>query len=259
MTKIYAVVNQKGGVGKTTTSTNLAAYLASFGQKVLLVDLDSQANATSSLGADKLSVEGGTYSALVDDNFVLAEQTLENESLKLDLLPASPDMAGAEIELVDLPEREHRLAQNLRQADEYDYVLIDCPPSLGLLTLNGLVAAQQVILPLQGEYLALEGLSQLLGTIERVRAGLNPSLQVRGILLTMFDPRATLSQDVQNEVAQHFGALVFKTIIPRNIRLAEAPSHGVPISQYAPSSKGAIAYRELARELLLGDGKQIPN
>ncbi|HUN22328.1 MAG TPA: ParA family protein [Anaerolineales bacterium] len=254
MQRIYAIVNQKGGVGKTTTSINLAAYLANAGKRVLLVDLDSQANATSSLGADKYAIEGGTYSALVDDeDFLLNDHILTNETLKVDLLPATPDMAGAELEMAGLEQREFRLRLALQNATDYDYILIDCPPSLGLLTLNGLTAAQQVLIPMQGEYLALEGLGQLLNTIERVRAGLNPALSIRGILLTMFDPRSTLAQDVQAEIEKHFPQHLFSAIIPRNVRLAEAPSHGLPILFYSPTSKGAQAYQELANELLRQD------
>jgi chromosome partitioning protein len=250
-------VNQKGGVGKTTTSINLAAYLAIFGQRVLVVDLDPQANATSCLGVDKLQVAGGTYEALLGS--AASQYILLNERLKLSLLPSSPSLAGAEVELVDELARETRLKKTLESLnDRYDYILIDCPPSLGLLTVNGIVAAQDgVIVPVQCEYLALEGLGQLTQTIQRVRVALFPNLRVRGVVLTMFDSRTNLSSDVVAEVSKHFPDQVFKAVVPRSIRLAEAPSYGLPISAYAPSSVGAQAYEALARELLKGDGVKV--
>jgi chromosome partitioning protein len=255
MARIYTLVNQKGGVGKTTTAINLSAFLAKLGQRVLLVDLDPQANATSSLGMDKSKVNGGVYDALV--NSVSArEQVLHSPQLKLALLPASPALAGAEVELVPMLARENKLRGALEALESnYDYVLVDCPPSLGLLTLNGLVAAREgVIIPVQCEYLALEGLGQLTNTITRVRAALHPGLRIRGLVMTMFDARASLSVQVVGEVHKHFPGKVFKAIIPRSVRLAEAPSHGLPISVYAPNSPGAAAYHALAEELLEGDG-----
>jgi chromosome partitioning protein len=254
LTKIYTLVNQKGGVGKTTSTINLAAYLAKLGQRVLVVDLDPQANATSCLGVDKLLVEGSTYDALLGDEDIFPSILL-NERLQLSLLPSSPSLAGAEVELVDELARESRLRKAILQvANRYDYVLIDCPPSLGLLTVNGLMAAMDgVIVPVQCEYLALEGLGQLTQTVERVRSALFPDLRVRGVILTMFDTRTNLSADVVREVNKHFPNQVFKSIIPRNIRLAEAPSYGLPISEYAPHSPGAEAYEALAKELLKGD------
>ena len=259
MTRIYSLVNQKGGVGKTTTTVNLGSYLAHHGQRVLIVDLDPQANATSCLGVDKHVVQGGTYEALLNLTIPTAS-LLKNERLKMTILPSSPSLAGAEVELVDELAREMRLRRALETLDgRYDYILIDCPPSLGLLTVNGLAAARDgVIIPVQCEYLALEGLGQLTQTIQRVRAALFPELRVRGVVLTMFDPRANLSTDVVKEVNQHFPSQVFKSIIPRSIRLAEAPSYGLPISAYAPSSAGAQAYDALAAELLKGDGALFP-
>ncbi len=254
MTRIYTLVNQKGGVGKTTTAINLGAYLAQLGQRVLVVDLDPQANATSCLGVDKSTVSGGTYEALLGS--AAMPFVLLNERLKLALLPSSPSLAGAEVELVEELARETRLKKALQPlVDRYDYILIDCPPSLGLLTVNGLVAAKNgVLVPVQCEYLALEGLGQLTQTIQRVRSLLFPDLKVRGVILTMFDPRTNLATDVVKEVNKHFPNQVFKSVVPRSIRLAEAPSYGLPISVYAPSSVGAQAYELLAKELLKGDG-----
>jgi chromosome partitioning protein len=256
MTRIHALVNQKGGVGKTTTVINLGAFLAYLGQRVLVVDIDPQANATSSLGVDKRAVQSSTYEALLSEDIPVSS-ILFNERLKLSLLPSSPSLAGAEIELVEESSREFRLRNALQTLNaKYDYILIDCPPSLGLLTVNGLVASRDgVLIPVQCEYLALEGLGLITQTIERVRSVLFPDLRVRGVILTMFDPRTNLSSDVVKEVNNHFPGQVFKSIVPRSIRLAEAPSYGLPISAYAPSSVGAKAYEALARELLNGDGK----
>jgi len=256
MTRIYTLVNQKGGVGKTTTAINLGAYLAKLGKSVLVVDLDPQANATSSLGVDKRSVQASTYDALLADD-VPASSILFNERLQISLLPSSPALAGAEVELVEEADREFKLRHALESMDgKYDYILIDCPPSLGILTVNGLVASRDgVLIPVQCEYLALEGLGQISQTIERVRSMLFPELRVRGVILTMFDPRTNLSADVVKEVNNHFPGQVFKSVIPRSIRLAEAPSYGLPISAYAPTSVGAKAYELLAKELLIGDGK----
>ncbi|MBI4762729.1 MAG: ParA family protein [Chloroflexota bacterium] len=258
MTRTYTLVNQKGGVGKTTTAINLAAYLAQLGQRVLVVDLDPQANATSSLGVDKHTVQAGTYEALINGE-ALSSSILFNERLRLSLLPSSPALAGAEVELVDEPGREFRLKTALESLDhKYDYILIDCPPSLGLLTVNGLVAAKDgVLVPVQCEYLALEGLGQLTQTIGRVQSLLFPDLKVRGVILTMYDARTTLAHDVVKEVNNHFPGQVFKSVVPRSIRLAEAPSYGLPISAYAPASVGAAAYEALAKELLKGDGVKI--
>jgi chromosome partitioning protein len=259
MGRTYTLVNQKGGVGKTTTVINLGAYLAYYGQRVLLVDLDPQANATACLGVDKATVRGGTYESLIGKS-PAAKHILHNPRLKISLLPASPELAGAEVELVGEIAREKYLFNALSPiSDRYDYILIDCPPSLGLLTLNGIIAAREgVIIPVQCEYLPLEGLSQLNHTLERIRNAVFPELQIRGVLLTMFDGRTNLSNDVVDEVRRHFKDLVFKSIIPRTVRLAEAPSYGQPISVYAPSSNGAESYTALAQEVLLGDGIEIP-
>lgn len=259
MGRTYTLVNQKGGVGKTTTVINLGAYLAYYGQRVLLVDLDPQANATSCLGVDKQTVRGGTYESLIG-NSSAASYVLHNPRFKISLLPASPSLAGAEVELVGELSRENFLNDALQPVrDRYDYILIDCPPSLGLLTLNGIIAAQDgVIIPVQCEYLPLEGLSQLNQTLERIRNAIFPKLSVRGVLLTMYDGRTNLSNDVVREVRQHFADLVFEVVIPRTVRLAEAPSYGQPISVYAPNSNGAETYAALAREILVGDGIKIP-
>lgn len=259
MTRLISMVNQKGGVGKTTTTISLGAYLAEMGQRVLLVDLDPQSNATSCLGVDHRSLARGTYEALLG-----SEETksviLRNQRLNLSLLPATASLAGAQVELVDMPDREKLLKRALTPVyDRYDYILIDCPPSLGVLTINGLVAAKDgVLIPVQCEYLALEGLSQLMDTLQRVRRGLFSGLSIRGLLMTMYDARTNLSADVVQEVRSHFPGQVFESVIPRSIRLAEAPSHGLPISVYAPRSAGAVAYLELAKEVLRADGIPIP-
>jgi len=258
MTHIYTLVNQKGGVGKTTTAINLGAYLANLGQRVLIVDLDPQANATSSLGVDKRAVGASTYDALLNGD-VTPASILFNDRLKISLLPSSPSLAGAEVELVSELGREFRLRSALESLDgKYDYILIDCPPSLGILTVNGLIAARDgILVPVQCEYLALEGLGQLTQTIQRVQSALFPDLRVRGVVLTMFDPRTNLSSDVVNEVKNHFPGQVFESVVPRSIRLAESPSYGLPISAYSPSSVGAKAYEALAKELLKSDGVSI--
>jgi len=255
VTKVYALVNQKGGVGKTTTTINLGAYLAEAGLRVLLVDIDPQSNATACLGVRQADITSGSYEALIESKSA-AESILRNTQFKLSLLPSTPSLAGAQVELVDQPGRERLLRRALTPViDRYDYVLIDCPPSLGILTVNGLLAAQDgVIIPVQCEYLALEGLSQLIRTLQRVRQGLFPELDMRGMLMTMFDTRTNLSQDVVDEVRTHFAGQVFETIIPRSVRLAEAPSHGMPISAYDPRSAGAVAYQALAAEILRSDG-----
>ncbi len=255
MARILAVANQKGGVGKTTTSVNLAAALVQAGRKVLLVDLDPQGNATMGSGIDKRTLARTVYHALLGIGDI-AHLRVRSESGGYDLVPANRELAGAEVELVELPHRESRLRAALTTlAPQYDYILIDCPPSLSLLTINGLVAAQAVLIPMQCEYYALEGLSDLVGTIKRVRAHLNPGLEIAGLLRTMYDPRNTLSQQVSEQLVAHFGAKVFRTLVPRNVRLAEAPSYGTPAVVWDRGAKGAQAYLALADELLAqGDG-----
>lgn len=250
MTLSYAVVNQKGGVGKTTTTVNLAAYLATFGKKILLVDIDPQSNATVGLGIDRSNVNRCLYNVLIEG--IPAEEIIIKSSISnLDLLPATPRLAGAEVELVSLEPRETRLKQALSPIKQnYEIIIIDCPPSLSLLTVNALTSADEVIIPIQCEYYALEGISQLTHTLELVRESLNPELKIRGIVLTMFDSRTLLSSQVAEETRKYFGNKVFKTVIPRNVRLAEAPSFGQPIIFYDPGSKGAEAYENLCREVL---------
>jgi chromosome partitioning protein len=247
--RVTACTNQKGGVGKTTTVVNLAAYLALSGTATLVIDLDPQGNATSGLGVDRRSLDRSVYDALIDRT-PINELVLGTSVPGLDLVPAALALSGAEIELVGLPAREHRLSASLADLDRrYDRVLIDCPPSLGLLTVNALTAADGVLIPIQTEYYALEGLSQLVNTIRMVREGLNPRLEIDGVLLTMYDGRTRLSVQVAAEVRRHLEGAVYDTVVPRSIRLSEAPSHGVPIAIYDPSSRGAEAYGRLAAEV----------
>jgi chromosome partitioning protein len=251
--RIIAISNQKGGVGKTTTAINLAASLAAAERNVLLVDLDPQGNAGSGLGLDRANLAGSIYDVLVDGR-PMREVIAKTQLKYLDVVPSTPDLTGAEIELVNLERREHRLKDALRTAArDYEYVIIDSPPSLGLLTLNGLVAADAILVPLQCEYYALEGLAQLMGTVDRVREGLNPRLEVEGIVLTLFDQRANIAHQVAAEARKHFPELVFKTVVPRNVRLAESPSFGKPILLYDIKSRGCEAYLSLAREVLRRD------
>ncbi|VVE17742.1 ParA family protein [Pandoraea terrigena] len=250
MAKIFCVANQKGGVGKTTTTVNLAAGLASHGQRVLLVDLDPQGNATMGSGIDKAALESSVYEVLVDGADVAAS-CQRSESGSYDVLPANRELAGADVELVSLENRDARLKLALAKVnDTYDFVLIDCPPTLSLLTLNGLCAAHGVIIPMQCEYFALEGLSDLVNTIKQVHANLNRDLQVIGLLRVMFDPRITLQQQVSDQLKEHFGDKVFNAIIPRNVRLAEAPSYGMPGVVFDPASRGAKAYLQFGAEMI---------
>jgi chromosome partitioning protein len=248
MGQTIACANQKGGVGKTTTVVNVAAFLATDGKRVLVVDLDPQGNATSGLGASRPPGTRSVYDALVND-VPLGDLTVATAIPGLDLVPSSIDLAGAEVELAGLSQRERRLARALPPVTTaYDYTFLDCPPSLGLLTVNALTAADAVLVPIQCEYYALEGLSQLIATIHLVRDHLNPALAVNGVVLTMFDARTNLASEVVSEVRRHLEGAVYETVVPRSVRLAEAPSHGRPISHYAPESRGAAAYRALATE-----------
>ncbi len=252
---IVAVANQKGGVGKSTTAINLGAGLAFQGERVLLVDLDPQGNTTSGLGVDRSAIKHSTYDLLVDD--VAAEDVIEPSSVRdLFMVPATIELAGAEIELVSMFSREHRLENALKTViDDYDFILIDSPPSLGLLTINGLTAADEVLIPIQCEYYALEGVGQLMRNIQLVQTSLNPQLDVEGVVLTMYDGRTTLSKQVTKEVRDHFGKRAYKTVIPRTVRLSEAPSHGEPIEAYDRMNRGAIAYRELTSEFRRRHGR----
>jgi chromosome partitioning protein len=250
MAKIFCVANQKGGVGKTTTTINLAAGLAKLGQRVLLVDLDPQGNATMGAGINKAKLSASVYEVLLGMSDVQSAR-LQSETGQFDVLPANRELAGAEVEMVELDNREKRLKDALALVvDDYDFILIDCPPALSMLTLNGLCSAHGVIIPMQCEYYALEGLSDLVNTIKKVHANLNPDLSIIGLLRVMFDPRMTLSQQVSAQLEQHFGDKVFNTIIPRNVRLAEAPSYGMPGVSFDPSSKGAQAYIAFGAEIV---------
>jgi chromosome partitioning protein len=254
-----ACANQKGGVGKTTTVVNLATYLALAGQRVLLLDLDPQGNATSGFGIDRSEQDRSMYDAVVD-SVALSELVIPTPVAGLHVVPASIALAGAEVELAPIEQRERRLARQIAGvAARHDYVLIDCPPSLGLLTINGLTAADGVLIPIQCEYYALEGLTQLIATIHLVRDHLNPNLEIKGAVLTMYDARTNLSADVAGEVRRHLDGMVFDTVIPRSVRLSEAPSYGKPIAFYRPDSRGAEAYRALSMEFLARDGTPAPS
>ena len=255
MGQTIACTNQKGGVGKTTTVVNLATYLALLGDRVLVIDLDPQGNATSGFGVDRASVDGSIYDALVLGR-PLADLHVATAIDGLRLVPSSIALAGAEVELTHIEDREHRLAAAVAaERDAWDWILVDCPPSLGLLTVNALSGTDAVLIPIQCEYYALEGLTQLLTTVNLVRDSLNPTLGIAGVILTMYDGRTNLSAEVADEVRRHLADVVFETIVPRNIRLSEAPSHGMPIALYRPDSKGADAYSALARELRSRHGR----
>lgn len=259
MTHIYAFANQKGGVGKTTTVVNLAASIADWGRRVLVVDIDPQGNATTSFGVNPRTLSASAYEVLLGERPV-GDVIMSTRWEGLDLLPSAPSLAGATVELNTLPDprdRALRLREVLMPVDGYDYVLIDSPPSLGVLTVNGLCAAEGVIVPVQCEYLALEGLSQLMHTITLIQRSLNAELEIRGLALTMYDKRTMLSRQVVDEVRQHFPTQVFRVLIPRSVRISEAPSYGEPAIFYAPRSQGVLAYRILAWELLHGDGYEI--
>lgn len=250
MAKIFCVANQKGGVGKTTTAVNLAAGLAKIGQRVLMIDLDPQGNATMGSGVDKRALELSVYDVLLE-NASVKEAAVRSEAVGYDVLGANRELSGAEIELVTLERRNERLKGALRAANaDYDFVLVDCPPSLSMLTLNGLCAAHGVVVPMQCEYFALEGLTDLVNTIKQVHANMNPDLQIIGLLRVMFDPRTTLQQQVSDQLKEHFGDKVFDTVIPRNVRLAEAPSYGVPGVVFDPGAKGSKAFIDFAHEMV---------
>lgn len=252
---VIALANQKGGVGKTTTSVNLGACLAEQGQHVLLIDIDPQGNATSGTGISKATIEQDVYHVLIDET-PIKDVIMKTVHDGLDIVPTTIQLSGAEIELTSMMARETRLKDAIDSVkDTYDYVLIDCPPSLGLLTINAFTASDSILIPVQSEYYALEGLSQLLNTIKLVQKHFNPALKIEGVLMTMFDARTNLGQQVNAEVKKFFGDQVYDTIIPRNVRLSEAPSHGLPIIDYDPKSKGAEVYRQLAKEVLTAHGK----
>ena len=250
MTHIISIVNQKGGVGKTTPAVNLCAFLGKKRKKVLMIDLDPQGNATSGLGIDKGDLENTIYDVLVNE-VPMSEVACQSSAKNVDICPTNINLAGAEVELVSAMSREQILKNAIEEiADNYDYIIIDCPPSLGLLTINALTAANGIIVPIQGEYYALEGLTQLIDTINIVKKKLNPKIGILGVVLTMFDRRTQLTRQVKEEVDKYFGEKVFKTFIPRNVRLAEAPSHGLPICEYDENSKGAKAYEALTKEVI---------
>jgi len=255
--KVFCITNQKGGVGKTTTAINLAAALAALNKKVLLIDLDPQGNATMGSGVDKNSVHNNLYQVLIGESDI-ASVRVKSETGGYDVLPANRELSGAEIDLIQMEDREMQLKRAISKVlDDYDFILIDCPPTLSLLTLNGLASADGVIIPMQCEYFALEGLSDLVNTIKRVHQNINPNLRVIGLLRVMFDTRVTLQQQVSAQIEAHFGDRVFETIVPRNVRLAEAPSHGMPGTVYDKSSRGAKAYIEFGEELIKRVKKEV--
>ena len=256
MGRVFVIANQKGGVGKTSVAVNLAASLAHYGRKVLLVDLDPQGNATTGSGVDKGSREKTVYGVLLGE-YSVAEAIVHCEG-GFDIVPSNRELAGAEVELIDIERREYRLRDALAGAvRDYDFAVIDCPPALNMLTVNGFAAADSVIIPMQCEYYALEGLSDLVGTLRKVKQNLNPRIEIEALVRTMYDPRSTLTVQVSDELKRHYGEKVFDTVIPRNIRIAEAPSFGKPVLLHDPASKGALAHLQFARELLARNGIQV--
>lgn len=254
MSRVIAVANQKGGVGKSTTAINLSSCLAERGKKILLIDMDPQSNTTSGYGVEKTEIKYSVYDLLMG-NCIIEDAILKMEYPKMDLIPAVTDLAGAEIELTELDDKEYRLKQPLDLVkDEYDYVFLDCPPSLSMITVNCLVAADSILIPMQAEYLAMEGLALLINTIEMIRKGLNPELDIEGILFTMYDGRTKLSQEIVENVKESLNVHIYDTFIPRNVRLAEAPSYGMPINLYDHKSKGAKSYAALADEMIKREG-----
>lgn len=257
MGKAIAIFNQKGGVGKTTTNINLAACLAAKGKKILILDIDPQGNTTSGVGISKRGLKVTTHEILIEDTYRPEEAIIPTGIKNLDIMPASVQLAGAEVELIQIAGREKRLKKAIDQVKpNYDYIFVDCPPSLGLLTINSLTAVDSVLIPIQCEFYALEGVSQLMSTIEIVKKNSNPDLQIEGVILSMFDGRTNLSIQVVEEVKKYFKEKVYTTVIPRNVRLAEAPSHGMPVIQYDPKSAGARAYKEFAEEFLSNEGEK---
>jgi chromosome partitioning protein len=255
MARIFVIANQKGGVGKTSVAVNLSASLAHYGRRVLLVDLDPQGNATTGSGVDKSACDNTVYGVLLGEHS-LAQAVLRCEG-GYDIVPSNRDLAGAEVELISIERREYRLRDALSGTAAYDFVVIDCPPALNMLTVNGFAAADAVIIPMQCEYYALEGLSDLVGTLRRVKQNLNPAIEIEALVRTMYDPRSTLTVQVSDELKRHYGDKVFDTVIPRNIRIAEAPSFGKPVLLHDPSSKGAQAHLAFARELLARNGLPV--
>ena len=255
MARVFVIANQKGGVGKTSVAVNLAASLAHYGRRVLLIDLDPQGNATTGSGVDKVACDRTVYGVLLGE-YGLGQAIRKCEG-GYDIVPSNRELAGAEVELIAIERREYRLRDALGEARDYEFVVIDCPPALNMLTVNGFTAADAVIIPMQCEYYALEGLSDLVGTLRKVKQNLNPRIEIEALVRTMYDPRSTLTVQVSDELKRHYGAKVFDTVIPRNIRIAEAPSFGKPVLLHDPASKGAIAHLQFARELLARNGVKV--